>query len=253
MDYKFNSVYGPNQMRCLALVSHNGMKPTMMKFVRANKNVLKKFRLTGTNSTMTMLKNEFKGDGTVVFGPQCKSGPLGGDSQLVAMLCDERLGGVIFFQDPLDSHPHSGDIESLLRGIKIYNIMHASTTTSATMMMHTLRCGLEGGTPELLPSFFTTLECPSVERYKIEQSQVIANSVASLSVIKNRVAWLSDKTKQLEIADAYADEDTSTDANGDSSTEANGDSSTEANGDSSIEANEDPSSYASFLEVLNGP
>ena len=28
MDVKFSSVYGPNQMRCLALVSHNGMKET---------------------------------------------------------------------------------------------------------------------------------------------------------------------------------------------------------------------------------
>ena len=28
MDKEFSSVYGPNQMRCLALVSHNGMKET---------------------------------------------------------------------------------------------------------------------------------------------------------------------------------------------------------------------------------
>lgn len=74
MDTEFNSVYGPNEMRCLALVSHNGMKDTMKKFVIAHKNVLKKFRLTGTQSTMTMLKSVFKGDDSIVYGPVCKSG-----------------------------------------------------------------------------------------------------------------------------------------------------------------------------------
>ena len=74
MDTAFNSFCGPNQMRCLALVSHNGMKKTMMNFVRANKNVLKKFCLTGTNSTMKMLRGVFEGDDSVMFGPSCASG-----------------------------------------------------------------------------------------------------------------------------------------------------------------------------------
>mmetsp|Transcript_3736 Transcript_3736/g.8325 ORF Transcript_3736/g.8325 Transcript_3736/m.8325 type:complete len:116 (+) Transcript_3736:161-508(+) len=66
-----NSLYGPNQMRCLRLLgsSFSPMKETMMTFVIANKQVLKKFRLTGTNSTMTMLKSIFAGDDSVVFGP----------------------------------------------------------------------------------------------------------------------------------------------------------------------------------------
>lgn len=44
-------------MRCLALVAHNHMKGPMREFVRANQDVLRKFRLTGTNSTITMLKS----------------------------------------------------------------------------------------------------------------------------------------------------------------------------------------------------
>ena len=99
--------------------------------------------------------------------------PLGGDAQLVAMLCQEQLGGLIFFEDPLHSHAHDGDIQSLLRNTKIYNIMHASTTITATMMMHTLRCGLEHDQPELLPSFFTSLQCPTVAYYKNGQKEVL--------------------------------------------------------------------------------
>lgn len=59
----------------------------MKSFVLSNKNILKKFRLTGTNSAMTMLKEVFKGDDSVIFGPSCSSGPLGGDAELVALMC----------------------------------------------------------------------------------------------------------------------------------------------------------------------
>ena len=47
MDPEFDSFFGPNDMRLMALVSHNNMKHAMREFVVANKNVLKKFRLTG--------------------------------------------------------------------------------------------------------------------------------------------------------------------------------------------------------------
>ena len=47
MDPEFDSFFGPKDMRLLALVSHNNMKHAMREFVVANKNVLKKFRLTG--------------------------------------------------------------------------------------------------------------------------------------------------------------------------------------------------------------
>mmetsp|Transcript_775 Transcript_775/g.1393 ORF Transcript_775/g.1393 Transcript_775/m.1393 type:complete len:394 (-) Transcript_775:103-1284(-) len=184
LDPEFSSIYGPNQMRCLALVSHNGMKDTMVKFVCANKNVLKKFRLTGTKTTMAMLKDVFEGD-NMVYGPSCESGPLGGDAQLVSMICKGQLGGVIFFQDPLGKHPHGGDIESLLRSIMNYNIMHASTTVSAAMLMHTLRHGLKNGMPELLPSFFTTLKSTSIESYNNEQTNQIAR-IRSVGNINNK-------------------------------------------------------------------
>ena len=69
-------------MRCLALISHNHMKPAMKAFVMEHKDTLLRFRLTGTASTMTMLR-EVLGDGAC-FGPTCSSGPLGGDAQVAA-------------------------------------------------------------------------------------------------------------------------------------------------------------------------
>jgi len=175
-DSDFESAFAPSDMRCLALVSHNGMKKTMREFVTANKNLLKKFRLTGTNSTMTMLKEVFKDEppGTVVFGPSCASGPLGGDAELVAHLVTGQIGGIFFFQDPMDSHPHRADIECLCRQVLVHNTMMAETPTSALMLTYTLRAALQGkGKPNLIPSFFFSLQSPTVEAYKAQQKSVV--------------------------------------------------------------------------------
>eukprot|EP01083_Nonionella_stella_P204916 746666_1 len=181
MDEDFDSAFAPSDMRCLALVSHNEMKATMKNFVILHKNILKKFRLTGTNSTMTMLKEVFKGDHSVVFGPSCQSGPLGGDAELVALMCSGGLGGMLFFQDPMSAHPHQSDIDCLCRQALVHNVMSCNTPTSAYMLMNTLRIALQGqGRPELIPSFFFTLQSPSVVAYKLAQKKVIASHRSSL-------------------------------------------------------------------------
>jgi len=181
-DDDFEPAFAPSDMRCLALVSHNEMKATMKEFVIANQNILKKFRLTGTNSTMTMLREIFKGDSAVVFGPSCQSGPLGGDAELVALMCSGRLGGMLFFQDPMSSHPHQSDIDCLLRQALVHNTMVVTTPCSAHMIMHTLRSALQGeGKPELIPSFFFTLQSPAVATYKATQRRVVQSHSNALA------------------------------------------------------------------------
>lgn len=176
MDPDFESAFPASDMRCLALVSHNGMKKTMREFVVANKNLLKKFRLTGTNSTMTMLKEVFKDEpaGSIVYGPSCASGPLGGDAELVAYMVSGKIGGCIFFQDPMSPHPHRADIDCLVRQALVHNVVMAETPSSALMICSTLRQALIGrGKPELMPSFFFSLQSPTVEAYKKQQKAVV--------------------------------------------------------------------------------
>jgi len=176
LDEDFKPAFSPCNMRCLALVSHNGMKATMKEFVISNKNILKKFRLTGTNSTMTMLKEVFADEPAVVYGPSCHSGPLGGDAELVALMCSGNLGGMLFFQDPMTAHPHQADIDCLVRQALVHNTMVASTPTTAMMMMQVFRMALKGiGKPELMPSFFFTLQSPAVEAYKNQQKKVVSS------------------------------------------------------------------------------
>merc|ERR1711862_872609 len=122
----------------------------------------------------TMLKEAFKGDRSVIFGPSCHSGPLGGDAELVALMCSGRLGGVFFFQDPMSAHPHQADIDCLCRQASVHNTMLASTPVSALCMVQVFRSALEGdGKPELIPSFFFSLQSPAVAAYKAAQKKVV--------------------------------------------------------------------------------
>ena len=176
-DEDFESLFDPRQMRCLALIAHNHMKPSMLNFILANRNLLKKFRLTGTNTTMMMLQEIYRDDPHVMYGPTCKSGPLGGDAQVVTMMCNGDLGGVIFFVDPMSSHPHSADIECLTRQIIVHNIYYMNNPVSANAGAYILRQALSEGRADLIPSFFKTLESPSVGEYKVAQRRVSSSSM----------------------------------------------------------------------------
>lgn len=176
-DPVFKSKFEPTDMRCLALVAHNHMKPAMKEFVLANKNLLKKFMLTGTSTTMTMLKEVFGDDPNVFYGLTCTSGPLGGDAELVSIMVTERLGGCIFFTDPMSAHPHSADIECLNRQGNVHNIIMCPNPTTALAVMGTFRLALKEGLPELIPSFFSTLASPSVATYKERQAAVLKKNM----------------------------------------------------------------------------
>lgn len=164
-DHDFESVFEPEEMRCLALVAHNHMKPAMRTFVEENKNILKKFRLTGTNTTMTMLQEVFGDDPAIRYGPTCQSGPLGGDAELCALMVMEELGGMIFLQDPMDAHPHTADIECLNRQANVHDVLVAGNPSSAYAMTAVLRTALRKGNKGMIGSFFRTEYTPAVTEY----------------------------------------------------------------------------------------
>lgn len=76
----------------------------------------------------------------------------------------------------MDTHPHQVDIDCLARQGLVHNTMMVNTPTAALMMMNVLRNALKGdGKPELIPSFFFSLQSPSVAAYKVRQKSVIAS------------------------------------------------------------------------------
>ena len=70
-----------------------------------------------------------------------KSGPLGGDQQIGAMLAGGELGLIIFLRDPLTAQPHEPDVSALLRLCDVQKIPLATNASSATIMLEALKNG----------------------------------------------------------------------------------------------------------------
>ena len=94
----------------LALVAHDKKKPEMIAWANRNKAMLESCELWGTGTTGTKVS-----EATGLKVNLLKSGPLGGDQQLGAMIAEGRLDILIFFTDPLAAMPHDVDVKALLR------------------------------------------------------------------------------------------------------------------------------------------
>ena len=70
-----------------------------------------------------------------------RSGPLGGDQQIGAMIALNELDAVIFLRDPLTAQPHEPDVSALLRLCDVQNIPLATNLASSTVMLNAIGRG----------------------------------------------------------------------------------------------------------------
>ena len=114
----------------IALVAHDHKKDLLIEWAKNNKERLSRHSLVATGTTGRML-TEFVG-----LDVRClKSGPLGGDQQLGAMICEQQVDMLIFFWDPLEPQPHDPDVRALLRIAVVYDIPTASNLSTADCLM----------------------------------------------------------------------------------------------------------------------
>ncbi|WP_181704665.1 methylglyoxal synthase [Chthonobacter rhizosphaerae] len=125
----------------LALVAHDAKKDEMVAFARANAERLKAFDLVATGTTGARVEAACP-DLPVT---RLKSGPLGGDQQIGALIAEGRLDGLIFFVDPLSPMPHDVDVKALTRLALVYDIPMALNRRTADLLITTDR--LAGSEP----------------------------------------------------------------------------------------------------------
>ena len=121
----------------LALIAHNNMKEGLMEFCEMHSEKLEKFPLIATGTTGSML---FKKTG-LCLSRKVASGPLGGDQAVGTLISTKNICGVIFFRDPLSSHPHHADIEALGRLCDVYQIPFATNPQSGEAILDYLLSG----------------------------------------------------------------------------------------------------------------
>ncbi|MEW5768228.1 MAG: methylglyoxal synthase [bacterium] len=114
----------------IALIAHNARKEDILEWVKFNKDLLGRHILLGTKTTGDLISKEIGLEITTL-----KSGPLGGDQQIGSRIAEGEIDFLIFFWDPLESHPHDPDVKALLRIAVLYNIPVACNRASADFMV----------------------------------------------------------------------------------------------------------------------
>ncbi len=127
----------------IALIAHDKRKQSLIDIAKKYKDVLAQHELCATGTTGTMIMCETK-----LEINRLKSGPLGGDQQIGAMLANGEIDLIIFLRDPLTAQPHEPDVSALLRLCDVQKIPLATNESSAKIMLESLKNN----------SFFTSLD-----------------------------------------------------------------------------------------------
>ncbi|MBN2875825.1 MAG: methylglyoxal synthase [Spirochaetales bacterium] len=127
----------------IALVAHDNRKKDLVGWVEYNWRSLLRHDLICTGTTGKLVSETIESKRMSEGGATApdssirllKSGPLGGDQQLGALIAEEMVDLVIFFWDPMSPQPHDVDVKALLRIAVVYNIPMACNRATADFMI----------------------------------------------------------------------------------------------------------------------
>lgn len=129
-----------NNPKTIALVAHDNKKKDLIEWVEYNWEKLIPYDLICTGTTGKLVQEALEnklanGDLGKLSLTRLKSGPLGGDQQLGALISDGKINLFIFFWDPMSPQPHDVDVQALLRIAALYNIPTATNKSTADFLI----------------------------------------------------------------------------------------------------------------------
>jgi methylglyoxal synthase len=135
------------KVKNIALVAHDNRKKDLIEWVEWNYTSLLEHKLICTGTTGVMveqaLKKKLVNEKYALHITKLKSGPLGGDQQLGAMIAEGKVDVIIFLWDPMQPQPHDVDVKALLRIAVLYNIPTACNRATADFMVSSSLIGQE--------------------------------------------------------------------------------------------------------------
>lgn len=125
----------------IALVAHDNCKREMMDWVDCHWRDLIPYDIVCTGTTGNLVEQHLQacvdadGEDYPIRITKLKSGPLGGDQQLGAAICNNEIDALFFFWDAMEPQPHDVDIKALLRIATLYNIVYACSRATADFII----------------------------------------------------------------------------------------------------------------------
>ncbi|WP_342443026.1 methylglyoxal synthase [Lysinibacillus sp. FSL K6-0057] len=120
----------------IALIAHDRKKDNLVQFAIAYQNILLEHTLYATGTTGQRVI-----EATGLEVTRFRSGPLGGDQQIGAMIANNDMDMVIFFRDPLTAQPHEPDVSALIRLCDVYQVPLATNMGTAEILLKGLQEG----------------------------------------------------------------------------------------------------------------
>jgi len=115
----------------IAIIAHDGKKAEMVQFLNTHKELLLEQKVDLVSTGTTGQKAQKAGFEVTAL----KSGPLGGDAQIAALVAEDEIDMVLFFRDPLAKHPHEPDIFMLMRLCDVYDVPLATNPATASLLL----------------------------------------------------------------------------------------------------------------------
>lgn len=118
----------------IAVIAHDGKKADLVQFLNKNSVLLhqENIKIIATGTTGS------KAEAAGIKVKKMLSGPLGGDAQIAARVAEGKCKMVLFFKDPMSSHPHEPDINMLIRICDVHNVPLATNEATAQLLLNAL-------------------------------------------------------------------------------------------------------------------